>query len=187
MVAAAKEPVGRSSPGTTRTLTNQRAGHQKAVGDMIRANPGIDAIWGCCDFAPTGAIPAIRSSGQERQDLRPARNPLVDLERQGWPRRARGIRVPEGRHHRDGRARGLLRDEESDREADAEQFAYKQKIVDKANAGKGYPYPTAPMLAPVQEEVGEALHPAGLVSHGVRWGWRRPAPTGAFQQGDSPE
>ena len=38
---------------------------QKAVGDMIRANPDIDADLGCCDFAPAGAIPAIRSSGKE--------------------------------------------------------------------------------------------------------------------------
>jgi hypothetical protein len=28
------------------------------------------------------------------------------------------------------------------------QYAYKQKIVDSANAGKGYPYPTSKMLAP---------------------------------------
>ena len=27
------------------------------------------------------------------------------------------------------------------------QFAYKQTIVDRTNAGNGYPYPTAPMLA----------------------------------------
>ena len=38
---------------------------QRAVGDMIRANPGIDAIFGCCDFAPAGAVPAIRASGKK--------------------------------------------------------------------------------------------------------------------------
>ena len=32
---------------------------------MIRANPGIDAIFGCCDFAPAGAVPAIRALGKK--------------------------------------------------------------------------------------------------------------------------
>ena len=67
------------------------------------------------------------------------------------------------------------------------QFAYKQKIVDRTNAAKGYPYPDGADARAVQEEVGEALHPAGLVSRGVRWGWRRAAPTGVFHEGHSPE
>lgn len=36
----------------------------KAVGDMIRANPDISAIWGCCDFTVAGGVPAIQQSGK---------------------------------------------------------------------------------------------------------------------------
>ncbi|MDP9261304.1 MAG: substrate-binding domain-containing protein [Actinomycetota bacterium] len=36
----------------------------KATGDMIRANPDLKAIWGCCDFAVAGAVPAIQQSGK---------------------------------------------------------------------------------------------------------------------------
>lgn len=37
----------------------------KAVGDMIRANPDLTAIWGCCDFAVAGGVPAIQQSGKK--------------------------------------------------------------------------------------------------------------------------
>src|SRR5205814_7784435 len=37
---------------------------KKSVGDMIRANPDIDAIWGCCDFVTAGSVPAIQQSGK---------------------------------------------------------------------------------------------------------------------------
>ena len=46
-------------------LSNLVPDVKKSVGDMIRANPEIDAIWGCCDFAVAGAIPAIQQSGKK--------------------------------------------------------------------------------------------------------------------------
>src|SRR5436305_1950940 len=45
-------------------LSNLVPDVKQAVGDMIRANPDITAIWGCCDFAVAGAIPAIQQSGK---------------------------------------------------------------------------------------------------------------------------
>jgi len=45
-------------------LSNLVPDVKQAVGDMIRANPDIAAIWGCCDFAVAGAIPAIQQSGK---------------------------------------------------------------------------------------------------------------------------
>lgn len=44
-------------------LTNLVPDTRKAVGDMLRANPDIDAIWGCCDFVPPGAVPALEAAG----------------------------------------------------------------------------------------------------------------------------
>ena len=35
---------------------------QKATGDILRANPDLKAVWGCCDFAPAGAVPSIRAA-----------------------------------------------------------------------------------------------------------------------------
>jgi hypothetical protein len=40
------------------------------------------------------------------------------------------------------------------------QFAYKQKIVDRANAGRGYPYPTGPMLAQFKKRWAKLYIPA---------------------------
>jgi ABC-type sugar transport system substrate-binding protein len=129
-------------------LQNSVADVQRAVGDMIRANPDIDAIWGCCDFAPTGAIPAIRSSGKDVKVY--ALHGIPSSISQAKT----GIAVLEVSEYQKG---GIIAIDElaawfARRDPIAKrtpaQFAYKQKIVDQANAGAGYPYPTAKMLAP---------------------------------------
>jgi ribose transport system substrate-binding protein len=129
-------------------LQNSVADVQRAVGDMIRANPGIDAIWGCCDFAPTGAVPAIRTSGKN----------IKVYSLHGIPSsisQARtGSAVLEVSEYQKG---GIIAIDElaayfATRDPIAKKtpkrYAYKQKIVARANAGRGYPYPTGKMLAP---------------------------------------
>lgn len=147
MVAGAKRAGWKIVGRHDTDLANLVADAQKAVGDMIRANPGIDAIWGCCDFAPTGAIPAIRSSGKNIKIYALHGIPSSISSAKG------GRAVLEVSEYQKG---GIIAMDElaaffATRNPIAKrtpkQFAYKQKIVDRANAGKGYPYPTAPMLA----------------------------------------
>jgi ABC-type sugar transport system substrate-binding protein len=124
---------------------------QRSVGDMIRANPGIDAIWGCCDFAPTGAIPAIRSSGKNIKVYALHGIPSSISSAKG------GLAVLEVSEYQKG---GMVAMDELAAffatgnpiaKRTPKRFAYKQKIVGKANAAKGYPYPTGPMLAPFKK------------------------------------
>ena len=113
---------------------------------MLRANPGLDAIFGCCDFVPTGAVPAIRSA---RKNIRVyalhgipssislARSGLAVLEVADYQRGgivaidvlaahfARNARIPK-------RMPG----------------SYRMSLVDRTNAAKGFPYPTSRVLAP---------------------------------------
>ena len=119
---------------------------QRAVGDMLRANPGIDAIFGCCDFVPTGAVPAIRSSGKDIKvyalhgvpsAIAQARSGLAVLEVADYQRGgivaidvlarhwATGARIPKKMPGR-----------------------YQMSLVDQTNAARGFPYPTAKVLAP---------------------------------------
>jgi ABC-type sugar transport system substrate-binding protein len=129
-------------------LQDSVADAQKAVGDMIRANPGIDAIWGCCDFAPTGAIPAIRASGKKIKVYALHGIPS------SIPQAKSGLAVLEVSEYQKG---GIIAIDElaawfAKKDPIAKrtppQLDYKQQIVDSTNAGKGYPYPTAKMLAP---------------------------------------
>lgn len=120
---------------------------QRAVGDMIRAHPGLDAIWGCCDFAPTGAIPAIRSSGKAVKVYAMHGIPS------SIPQARTGIAVLEVSEYQKGGmiamdelAAYFAKNDPIAKRTPA-QYAYKQKIVDKSNA-QSYPYPTGPMLAP---------------------------------------
>jgi ABC-type sugar transport system substrate-binding protein len=147
MVAAAKRAGWKIVARHDTDLANLVPDTQKAVGDMIRANPGIDAIWGCCDFAPTGALPAIRSSGKSIKIYALHGIPSSISSAKG------GLAVLEVSEYQKG---GIIAMDELAAffattnpiaNRTPKQFAYKQKIVDKANAGKGYPYPTAPMLA----------------------------------------
>ncbi|HEU0246861.1 MAG TPA: substrate-binding domain-containing protein [Gaiellaceae bacterium] len=121
---------------------------QKAVGDMIRANPGIDAIWGCCDFAPAGAIPAIRSSGKNIKIYALHGIPSV------IPQLRSRLVVVEVAEYQKGsfiaidELAAFFAKGDPIAKKTPKQFAYKQTIMGPANAAKGYPYPTAKMLAP---------------------------------------
>jgi ribose transport system substrate-binding protein len=119
---------------------------QRAVGDMLRANPGIDAVFGCCDFVPTGAVPAIRAAAKELRvyalhgipsAMPQARTGLAVLEVADYQRGgivaidvlarhfATGARIPKRMPGR-----------------------YRMTLVDQSNASRGFPYPTARVLAP---------------------------------------
>jgi len=119
---------------------------QRAVGDMLRANPGIDAVFGCCDFVPTGAVPAVRAAGRQvtvyalhgiPSAMPQARTGLAVLEVADYQRGgivaidvlarhfATGARIPK-------RMPGQ----------------YRMTLVDRTNAARGFPYPTARVLAP---------------------------------------
>ncbi|HET9460618.1 MAG TPA: substrate-binding domain-containing protein [Gaiellaceae bacterium] len=129
-------------------LANLVADTQKSVGDMIRANAGIDAIWGCCDFAPAGAIPAIRSSGKAIKIYALHGIPSV------IPQLKSGLVVVEVAEYQKGsliaidELAAFFANGDPIAKKTPKQFAYKQTIVGKANASKGYPYATAKMLAP---------------------------------------
>jgi ABC-type sugar transport system substrate-binding protein len=133
---------------------------QRAVGDMIRANPGIDAIWGCCDFAPTGAIPAIRSAGKK----------IKVYALHGIPSSIAGAKsgasVLEVSQYQKGgiiaidQLAAFFAKHDPIAKRTPKQDAYKQKIVDSSNAGKGYPYPTAKMLAPFKAKWAKLYIPA---------------------------
>lgn len=147
MVAAAKRAGWKIVARHDTDVQNSVPDVQKAVGDMIRANPGIDAIWGCCDFAPTGAIPAIRSSGKSIKVYALHGIPSSISSAKG------GLAVLEVSDYQKG---GIVAVDElaaffATKNPIAKRmppvFAYKQKIVDRTNAAKGYPYPTAPILA----------------------------------------
>ena len=119
---------------------------QKAVGDMIRANPGIDAIWGCCDFAPAGAIPAIRSSGKDIKIYALHGIPSV------IPQLSTGNVVVEISEYQKGSLIALdelaayFAKRDPIAKKTPKQFAYEQTIMDASNASNGYPYPTSRML-----------------------------------------
>jgi ABC-type sugar transport system substrate-binding protein len=121
---------------------------QRAVGDMIRANPDIDAIWGCCDFVPAGAIPAIRSSGRQIPIYALHGIPSV------IPQLRSGRVVVEIAEYQKGsfiaidELAAFFANGNPIAKRTPARFAYKQTIVGRASAARGYPYPTAKMLAP---------------------------------------
>jgi len=129
-------------------LTNLVGDTTKAVTDMLNAHPNIKAVWGCCDFAATGAVPAIRSLGKNV--------PVYALH--GVPStvqlaRAGGVVVEVGTYQLGGiLAIDQLAQHWAKRSAIAKtppkQYPYRYVIVDKANAGAGYPFPTSKVIAP---------------------------------------
>ena len=119
---------------------------QKAVGDMIRAHPNLKVIWSCCDFGPTGAIPAIRASGKDIKVYSLHGIPS------SIPQAQSGLAVLEVAEYQKG---GIIAIDQLARHfatgakiarKTPKRYAYKMTIVDQANAAKGYPYPTGPML-----------------------------------------
>jgi ABC-type sugar transport system substrate-binding protein len=133
-------------------LANLVPDTQRAVGDMIRANPGIDAIWGCCDFVPTGAVPAIRASGKNMKVYSLHGIPST------MPQVRTGTSIVEIADYQLG---GLVAIDVL-----ARHFAYgtkipkhmpkpyrwHMKIVSQANARRGYPYPTSKVMAPFRRK-----------------------------------
>jgi ABC-type sugar transport system substrate-binding protein len=125
---------------------------QKATGDILRANPNLKAVWGCCDFAPAGAVPAIRAAHKSVKvyalhgvpstiQFAKAGSAVVEMAsyQQGAlaamdllaAHFARGAKIP--KHL-------------------PKSLAYRMKIVNKSNAGKGFPYPTRKLLAPFKRK-----------------------------------
>ena len=129
-------------------LTNLVGDTTKAVTDMLNAHPNIKAVWGCCDFAATGAVPAIHSLGKNV--------PVYALH--GVPStvqlaKAGGVVVEVGSYQLGGIlaidqlaqhwARGA-----AIAKLPPKQYPYRYVIVDKANADAGYPFPTSKVIAP---------------------------------------
>ena len=120
---------------------------QRAVGDMIRANPGIDAIFGCCDFVPPGAVPAIRASGKNIRVYALHGIPSV------IPQVKSGLAVVEIADYQLGAivaidvlAQHFATGAKIPKTMPS-QYRYHMLVVDQFNAG-AYPFPTAKVLAP---------------------------------------
>ncbi len=120
---------------------------QRAVGDMIRANPGIDAVFGCCDFVPPGAVPAIKSSGKNIRVYALHGIPSV------IPQVKSGLAVVEIADYQlggivaiDALAKHFATGVKIPKTMPS-QYRYHMLVVDQFNAG-AYPFPTATVLAP---------------------------------------
>ena len=134
---------------------------QRAVGDMLRANPEIDAIFGCCDFVPAGAVPAIRQSGKDIKVYALHGIPSV------IPQVESGIAVVEVADYQKGGivaidvlAKHFASGDAIPKELPSE-FDWEMTIVDESNVGDGYPYPTETVLAPFLERWKEMYDIAG--------------------------
>jgi ribose transport system substrate-binding protein len=148
MVAAAKKNNWNIVASHDADVANSVPDVQKAVGDMIRAHPNLKVIWSCCDFGPTGAIPAIRASGKDIKVYSLHGIPS------SIPQAKTGLAILEVAEYQKG---GIIAIDQLARhfatgakiaKTTPKRYAYKMTIVDRAKAGKGYPYPTRPMLAP---------------------------------------
>jgi ABC-type sugar transport system substrate-binding protein len=147
------KPAARRAGWTIRAshdadLANLVPDTQRAVGDMIRANPGLDAVWGCCDFVPTGAVPAIRASRKNIKVYSLHGIPST------MPQARTGLAVVEVADYQlggvvaiDVLARHFAFGTKIPKQM-PKRFRWHMKIVSRANAGKGYPYPTRKVLAP---------------------------------------
>jgi ribose transport system substrate-binding protein len=128
-------------------LTNLVPDVKTAVGDIIRAHPQVKAIFGVGDFCVAGAVPAIEQSGAHVKlyslhgvpsSIQFISTGLADAEISDYQKSsfiaidalaahfAKGTPIPK---------------------TTPKRFAFKMKIVTKANAGKGYPYPTSKIFA----------------------------------------
>jgi len=129
-------------------LTNLVGDTTKAVTDMLNAHSAIKAIWGCCDFAATGAVPAIRSAGKNILVYALHGVPsTIQLAKQG-------AAVVEVGDYQKG---GIIAIDQLAQhwtkgtpiaKTPPKRYAFKYTIVDKTNAGKGYPFPTSRVIAP---------------------------------------
>jgi len=134
---------------------------QKATGDILRANPDLKAVWGCCDFAPAGAVPAIRLARKKVKVYAlhgvPSTIPFAKA----------GSAVVEMASYQQGAIAAIdLLAAHFARHAKIpkhlpKSMAYQMKIVDKSNAGKGFPYPTKKLLAPFKKKWAKLYIKAG--------------------------
>jgi ABC-type sugar transport system substrate-binding protein len=132
-------------------LANLVPDTQRAVGDMLRANPEIDAIFGCCDFVPAGAVPAIRQSGKDIKVYALHGIPSV------MPQVESGLAVVEVADYQKGGVAAI--DVLADHFANGtpipkelpDEYDWEMTIVDESNVAEGYPYPTEDVLAPFLE------------------------------------
>jgi ribose transport system substrate-binding protein len=150
--AAAKKQGWKIVASHDADLQNLVPDVQKATGDIVRANPDLKAVWGCCDFVPAGSVPAIRAARKNIKvyalhgvpstiQFAKAGSAIVEMAsyQQGAiaaidllaAHFARGAKIP--KHL-------------------PKSLAYRMKIVDKSNAGKGFPYPTSKLLAPFKKK-----------------------------------
>jgi ABC-type sugar transport system substrate-binding protein len=141
-------------------LANLVPDTQRAVGDMLRANPDIDAIFGCCDFVPPGAVPAIRQAGSDIKVYALHGIPSV------MPQVESGLAVVEVADYQKGGvvaidvlANHFATGAEIPKEMPSE-FGWEMTIVDESNVAEGYPYPTEEVLAPFLERWAEMYEPA---------------------------
>jgi ABC-type sugar transport system substrate-binding protein len=141
-------------------LANLVPDTQRAVGDMLRANPEIDAIFGCCDFVAAGAVPAIRQSGRDLKvySLHGIPSAMEQAES--------GLAVLEVADYQKGGvvaidmlARYFATGEEIPKDM-PDEYAWEMTIVDESNAADGFPYPTEDVLAPFLERWEEQYEPA---------------------------
>jgi ABC-type sugar transport system substrate-binding protein len=126
-------------------LANLVPDTNKAVGDMIRANPDLTAVWGAGDFVVAGAVPAIRQSGKpvtlyslhgvpstvefvksssakvEVANAQMSSFIAIDALAKFW---ATGAKIPR---------------------TTPKEFQYQMTIIDQKSAA--FPYPTGPILA----------------------------------------
>ncbi len=127
-------------------LTNLVPDTKKAVGDILTANPDLTAIWGCCDFAIAGAVPAIQQ----------ARKNVMLFSLHGVPSSIQFIKSGKAAVEMSDGQKGsfIAIDALADYwtkgtpipKTTPAKYAFKMTIVTKANASKGYPYPTNGIL-----------------------------------------
>lgn len=120
---------------------------KKAVSDMIRANPDIDAIVGVGDFVPPGAVPAIRQSGKQVKvysvhgvpsSMQFVKEGIAELEFSD-AQKGGFIAIDQlARHFTTGATIA---------KTTPKKFAFKMQIMTKAEANRGFPYPTSKVLA----------------------------------------
>ena len=134
---------------------------QKATGDILRANPNLNAIWGCCDFAPAGAVPAIRAAGKNIKvytlhgvpsTMQFARDGSTIAEMASYQQGAiAAIDILAAHFARGAKIPKHL----------PKSLAYKMKIVDSSNARGAFPYPTSKLLAPFKKKWAKLYIKAG--------------------------
>jgi ABC-type sugar transport system substrate-binding protein len=159
--AAARRQGWRIVASHDADLANLVPDVQKATGDILRANPNLNAVWGCCDFAPAGAVPAIRAAGKNIKvytlhgvpsTMQFARDGSTIAEMASYQQGAiAAIDILAAHFARGAKIPKHL----------PKSLAYKMKIVDSSNARGSFPYPTNRLLAPFKKKWAKLYIKAG--------------------------